>query len=191
MNKIKYLIAIFSLILQVDLIAQNNLWLTNGKRVNIREYKIENPDLIVYKSLKGKSKSIQTFEVFAIADSTGKEQVVYLPDTSYQGAFTIIEMRSFVQGQYDADLKYKSPWTTVGGVAVAGLGGAVVNPFYVILIPVAYCSGIGLTKTREKKLGIPTEFAQNEHYILGYKREVKHWLCSWFNCWFGNFCYYS
>jgi hypothetical protein len=174
MKKEKYLVVLFILVLKMNAVAQNVLWLTNGKKLNIKEYRISSPELIQYKTMKGKSKAIQSFDVFSITDSIGKEQVTYLPDTAFKDAFTIPEMRSYVQGQYDAEMKFKSPWTTVGGIAVAGASSVVINPVYVILVSTAYCSTIGITKPLKNKLAIPSEFAQNEPYILGYKKTIKH-----------------
>lgn len=156
------------------LFGQNTLWLNNGKKITIVEYKINNNDLIVYKNLKNKSKAVSVLDVYSITENNGAEHIIYVPDTSYEGAFNILEMKNFVQGQYDADLKFKSPLTTIGGIAVAGVSSVVINPVYVFLVSGAYCSTIGLSKTSKKKLAIPEEYAKNEHYILGFKRVARH-----------------
>jgi hypothetical protein len=174
MKKISFILLCFLISFQSGLVAQNYIWLNNGKKMKIGEFKIENTDIISYRNLKGKAKFIQTYDVFSVVDSSGIEKVIYTPDTSYQGAFTVPEMRSFVQGEYDANQKFKSPWTTIGGVVVAGASSVVINPVYVFLISTGYTSVIGLTKPSDKKLKIPTEFINNEHYKLGYKKEVKH-----------------
>lgn len=174
MKRIILILVLCTLCPKFGLMAQNYFWLTNGKKMKIGEFKIENADIISYQNLKGKSKSIQAFDIFSIIDSKGTEQIIYSPDTSYQGVFSVNEMRSFVQGQFDADQKYKSPWTTVGGVVIAGASSVVINPILVILVSTGYCSTIGLTKPGDKKLNIPSEFINNEHYKLGYKKAVKH-----------------
>jgi hypothetical protein len=174
MKRIVIVVILIVFSVQSNLFAQNYLWLTNGKKLKIGDYKIESPDIISYKNQKGKIKSIQSFDVFSVIESSGKENVIYLPDTSYQGAFTVPEMRSYVQGQYDAGLKFKSPLTTIGGFVLASGSSLFINPMYVFVLSTGYCSAIGLTKASEKKLNIPAEFAQNEHYKLGYKKTVKH-----------------
>lgn len=160
--------------LQIGIVAQNYIWLNNGEKMKIGEFKITNTDIISYRNLKGKAKSIESMDVFSIVDSSGNEQVIYVPDTSYQDVFTVSEMRSFVQGRYDASQNFKSPLTTIGGIVVAGASSVVINPVYVFLISTGYTSVVGLTKPNDKKLKIPTEFINNEHYKLGYKKEVKH-----------------
>ena len=153
---------------------QNTLWLTNGKKVGIGEYKIENKDFITYKSVKNKSKGIESFDVFSIIEKNGNEIIIYSQDTSYEGSFNLLEMRAFVQGQADANKNFKSPLITVGGIVISGVSSVVINPVFVILVPGAYCSVIGLTKASEKRMNIPLEYKSNEHYLLGYKQESKH-----------------
>jgi len=174
MKKILCFAAIIVWSVQFHIQAQNYLWLNNGKKMQIGNYKIENPEIISYTNLKGKTRTIQSYDVFSINEESGKEVLIYTPDTSYEGAFTVPEMRSFVLGQYDAGQNYKSPWITVGGIAVAVASPAIVKPLYIILISTGYCAGVGLTNPKEKKLKISPEFLNNEHYKSGYKKEVKN-----------------
>ena len=174
MAKLKYSLLIPVFFIGINCLSQNYLWLTDGKKIKVENYKIESPELISYQNLKGKTKTIDAYDVFSIHESNGNEKIIYVPDTSYVGAFKVEEMKSFVQGQFDASQKYKSPLTTIGGIAVAGVSSAFIQPLYVFLISGGYCTGIGLTNTRGKKLQIPAEFAQNEHYRLGYNKAVKH-----------------
>ncbi len=174
MKIVKFLVSFILVLAAFFVKAQNTLWLTNGKKIEIGEYKFANKDFITYKSLKNKSKSIETYEVFSLIENNGNEIVVYKQDTTYQGAFSILEMRAFVQGQTDANKNFKSPLITAGGIVLAGASSVVINPVFIILVSGAYCTTIGLTKTSEKKLTIPLEYKNNEHYLLGYKKECKH-----------------
>jgi hypothetical protein len=170
-----YRLIIIILTLQTQIsIGQNTIWLTNGKQLKVGDYKFENQELISYKNHKNKVKTIEAYDVFSIIEASGSEKVIYVCDTIYQGAFSVIEMRSFVQGQTDANQKFKSPWTTVGGIAVAGASSMVINPVYVFLLSGAYCSTIGVTNKSIKKMNIPSEYINNEPYILGYKKASKH-----------------
>jgi len=174
MRLIKFSVSFIFVLSAFFVNAQNTLWLTNGKKINIGEFKIENKDYISYKSLKNKSKSIETYEVFSLIEKDGNEIIVYNQDTTYEGAFTLIEMRAFVQGQSDANQNFKSPLITAGGIVVMGASSVVINPVFVILVAGAYCTTIGVTKPSHKKLNIPMEYKNNEHYVLGYKKETKH-----------------
>jgi hypothetical protein len=170
----KVLILLFLMNKCILAVSQNIIWQTDGKKMLVNEFRIENSDNIHYKNLKNKVKSIEVVEVFAILDSSGKEILIYKADTSFKDAFTISEMRSFVQGQSDAIEKYKAPWTTIGGIAVSGAAAIIVNPVYLIAVSGVYCTGIGLIPVREKKLNISQEFMNNEPYQLGYKKASKH-----------------
>jgi hypothetical protein len=174
MKKLCYILTLSIVLIQFNALSQDYLWLTNGKKLQIGKYKIENPELISYQNKRGKTKTILSFDVFSINEIGGKEMVIYNPDTSYAGVFTVPEMRSFVKGQYDASKNFKSPWTSIGGIAVAGVSTFVINPMYVILLSTGYISIIGLSDPKDRRLNIPMEFADNEFYILGYKKEVKH-----------------
>jgi hypothetical protein len=153
---------------------QNFLWLNNGKQIKIGDFRIENKDTIFYSSLKGKDKFIETFDVFSVIDKSGKETIVYEPDTTFVGAFTVPQMKNFVLGQYDASQKFKSPGVTAGGIAVSGVSSLLINPVFVFAVSGAYCTGIGISPTCKKRLNIPDQFVNDEHYILGYKRTTKH-----------------
>lgn len=174
MIKIRIISLLFIVLNITPLCAQNTLWLTNGKRIKIGDYKLDNKEVVVYKNLKGKFKSIEKFDVFSIINDSKNEVIIYQQDSTYDEAFTLLEMRAFVQGQYDANQRFKSPFTTVGGVVVAGAASVVINPVYVIVLSGVYCSTIGLTNANKKKIIIPQEYTNNDQYLLGYKRSVKH-----------------
>ncbi|NJO91029.1 MAG: hypothetical protein HC831_20225, partial [Chloroflexia bacterium] len=78
-----------------------------------------------------------------------------MPDSADNESFTILEMRAFVQGQYDAHQKFKSPLTTIGGAGISGAASVFINPTYVLLISGVYCGVIGSTRTCDKKIIIP------------------------------------
>lgn len=158
----------------LPLSGQNFLWLNNGKQIKISDFRIENKDTILYTNLKGKDKFIETFDVFSVIDKSGKETIVYEPDTTFEGAFTVPQMKNFVLGQYDASQKFKSPWVTAGGIAVSGASSLLINPVFVFALSGVYCTGIGISPACKKRLNIPEQFVNDEHYLLGFKRTTKH-----------------
>jgi hypothetical protein len=173
MIKIKSLYIALILLLATSLSAQNKLWLANGKMKEIGEYNLEKKDFVIYKNKKGKFKSIERFDVFSIIDQSKNEQIIYLPDSVDNESFTVAEMRAFVQGEYDAHQNFKSPLTTIGGAGISGGAAVFISPIYSPLIPAVYCGVIGATKTSEKKIIIPKEYENNDHYLLGYKKATK------------------
>ncbi len=173
MIKIKSLYIALILLSATSLSAQNVLWLTNGKKKEIGDYNLEKKEFVIYKNTKGKYKSIERFDVFAIIEQSNKEQIIYVPDSADNESFNLVEMRAFVQGQSDARLNFKSPLTTVGGAGIAGTAAVFISPIYSPLIPLAYCGAIGSTKPSEKKIIIPNEYESSDHYLLGYKKAAK------------------
>ncbi len=109
MVKIKLLGIAIILVFSGLLTAQNTLWLTNGKKKEIGEYKLDEKEYVIYKNKKGKFKSIEKFDVFAIIEQSNKEIIVYQPDSIDNESFTLIEMKAFVQGQYDAHQNFHEP----------------------------------------------------------------------------------
>jgi len=172
LNRLFYLIII--LMTGIIMSAQNTLWLTNGKKIEIGEFKIQNKDYISDKTPNNKFKSIESYDVFSIVESNGNEIIIYKQDSSSLEAFNLIEMRAFLQGETDAMKDFKSPLITTGGFVVAGASALFIPPTLVILTSGAYCAGVGLIKPNEKKFKIPLEYKNNEHYLLGYKKEVKN-----------------
>ncbi len=150
--------------------AQHQLLMTNGKSKAVLSYKIDSQGFTSYRNMRGKQKIIDNYYLFAIKDKDGKEHIVYKQDGS--DAFTIPEMRSFVMGQSDANSNFKSPLTTIGGI-VSGAAAPFVHPTYAIVLSGAYTGGIGMSKAFKKNIKIPDEYANNKHYIMGYKKEVK------------------
>ena len=157
--------------------SQNVLWLNNGKKIEIGEFRFSKNetgiDFIQYKSLKrNKSKAIELTDVFSITEKNGNEIIVYSQNTQLGDSFNILEMKSFVQGQTDAK-NFKSPSTIIGGVVIGGLSVLTLNPLLAIPLGGGYSSGIGLTKGSKNKIIIPPEYCDNPHYLLGYQKKVK------------------
>lgn len=173
MVKIKAIGLVLFLAVTGSLFAQNTLWLTNGKKKKIGEFNLEKKDYVIYKNTKGKFKSIERFDVFAVIEQSTKEHIVYMPDSIDNESFTITEMRAFVQGQYDAHQNFKSPLTTLGGTGVSGAAAVLINPQFVLLVSGAYCGVIGATKPSQNKIIIPSEYEKSDHYLLGYKKAAK------------------
>lgn len=173
MKKTSLILIIAIFIVQQSSFAQNTLWLSNGKKIQIGDFNLENSELVLYKNKKGKTKSVDRYDVFSIIESSNNEIIIYKKDSSYEDAFNLAEMKAFVEGQYDASLNFRSPLTTVGGIVVSGAAAVVVNPIYVLLVSGAYTTTIGLTKPIKSDLTIPEKYSGNKYYELGYNKAVK------------------
>ena len=179
MKTILIIISIF--LFQINslvIFSQNTMLLTNGKKITIGQYKIGNNNILAYKNKKDKLKNIELEDVFSIVEKSGNEKIFYKSDSTNKEYFTVEQMRYFIKGENDAANNYKSPWTTVGGVIV-GVGTVVsvplvgLNSLYAPLLPIAYNSSVGLIQVKTEKLGIESQYIDNKHYVLGYKKTAK------------------
>ena len=179
----RLVIFIFSLIIfqiiTTGSFSQNTLVLTNGKKIDIGEFKLNENNILAYKNSKGKIKSVLIEDVFSSIDKLGTETIYYKPDSTDSESFNIEEMRFFINGESDAINNYKNLWTTIGGIVI-GAGSVIsvplvgLNSLYIPIFPTAYTSTVGLIKVKTQKLGIEKQYLDNKHYVLGFKKVAKH-----------------
>ena len=86
-------------------------------------------------------------------------------------------MRSFVQGEFDADNEHKARFAFASGI-VAGVGGAFVFSggllFWSPLVPLSNGVLVGLTKPKQSKvIRLHPDRADDEHYIMGYRESAR------------------
>jgi len=177
MIKIISFLILITFLIHLESKAQNTLVLVNGKKIEIGEYKYGDTYL-TYKNKKGKLKSSYLNDIFSVEEQNGKEKVFYIPDSTEANAFTIDQMRDFVNGTYDARTNYKTPWITTAGLIIgggsAGLTAAGMSSLLVPVLPAFYSAGIGIIKVKKEKIDLPTNLKNNEYYLEGYVQRVNH-----------------
>ncbi|OQY03911.1 MAG: hypothetical protein B6I20_04010 [Bacteroidetes bacterium 4572_117] len=157
--------------------AQNTILLISGKKLEIGEFKLSDDMFLLYKNKKGKNKFADLRDVFSVKEQNGKETIFYNVDSTDIESFTINQMRSFVNGSFDARSNYKNPWVITGGFVV-GAGSAVavsvvgLNTIIAPVFPALYSGGVGIIK--KNKFDLPDKFKSNPHYMAGYKRAANH-----------------
>lgn len=128
------------------------------------------------------SRDLSPENVFSITSgATGEETVIYSIDTlgllvidviEPEVEFTVPEMRKYIQGRIDGR-KHKTPWATLGGVAV-GIAGSFAGAFYSPIVPAAY---IGILASRSPN--IDPANASNQALLLddayqdGYTKSAR------------------
>jgi len=160
--------------------SQNTVWFLNGDKMNLKSFTVDTTKLLItYKNKRNKLKYIDIDNVFSLTDSTGKEQVFYLPVRMEEDSdtFNVEQMRSFVQGEFDADNEHKARLAFASGI-VAGAGGAFVFSggllFWSPIVPLSNGVVAGLTKPRKSKvIKLHPERADDEHYIKGYRESAR------------------
>jgi len=168
---------------------QQTLWLMNGKKITVQNYRLDSTDRlnqkVFYENSKGKEKDLFTDEVFSFTSTDFKETIIYHPQPELGVTLSITEMRDFLVGLGDAKLHNVSPWLIVGGCA-SGLAGAFVPSPEVklgestmpvpigILIPTAYVGLSGVMSPNVDKLKDKTPNPNpSEPYLMGYQEGVK------------------
>jgi len=168
---------------------QQTLWLMNGKKVAVQNYRLDSSDRhnqkVFYENSKGKEKDLFTDEVFSFTSTDYKETIIYHPQPELGVTLSITEMRDFLVGLGDAKLHNVSPWLIVGGCA-SGLAGAFVPSPEVklgestmpvpigILIPTAYVGLSGVLSPNVDKLKDKTPNPNpTGTYLMGYQEGVK------------------
>lgn len=176
---------------------QANIYLRNGKKLAIKEYKLDSSNYyegkLNYVNLKGKEKDKYLEDVFSVVDSDGKEHILYQQNIEFGELLTPEEMKQYTIGIGDARIAKISPLIAIGGVASGLVGAFIPKPEISldgstmeipigILVPVAYVGIIGATPPSADKLKerLP-DYANNEHYLMGYqegqkKKRIKHSL---------------
>jgi hypothetical protein len=180
-SKIKHLLSLLSLLFIINVsLAQNTVWLLNGKKIIINDYNInkyEDTHNLVYFNTRGKEKQIGVDDIFSVTDNTGEERIFYKKDSLIGSFFTTTQMKDYVRGEFEAHKNYKAPLSTALGFIAGGV--SVIIPlekmFYAPLIPAAATTIIGCTKPAGKKIKNKyPNYANNNYYILGYKESAKN-----------------
>ena len=126
-----------------------------------------------------KPSSIKASRIFSINYSSGKEEVVYVPDTS-NFDLTIPQMKSYVSGEQYSRQHYKAPWVTVGGILAGGCGGYF-GLFYGPIVPAIYGTVVTTFTPNLNKAPYNDVAFDNEYYAYGFdttcrKKKLKNAL---------------
>jgi len=178
MNRFSVIILLLFLSLFVK--SQNTVWFLNGDKMNIDNFYVDTTNLFIsYKNKRNKDKYINIDNVFSLTDSIGNEQIFYLPVKLEEDSdtFNVEQMRSFVQGEFDADNEHKARLAFATGL-VTGVGGAVVFSgallFWSPIVPLSNGVVVGLTKPKKSKvIKLHPDRADDEHYIMGYRESAR------------------
>ncbi len=175
MQKIKIILIISFIILSTNVFSQSEIWKINGTKIITDTLLVDTSNYVLYKNKRNKTKYISKDDVFSVSQNN-QTIVFYIPDT-IQDSFTVEQMQAYLQGKHDG-YKHKSPLFFSGGVLV-GLSTPIVFPIaglsggFIAIPPALYTVGIGIPKIKEKNIKVPSEYKNDENYILGYQTAAK------------------
>lgn len=161
--------------------SQTMVWFLNGDKMTINECNINESDwLISYYNKRQKEKIIDLDYVFSVTDSLGKEKIYYIPVVFEESGdtFSIAQMRSFVEGEYDGSIEHKARLSLASGFVVGGAAGVLLYPsllFYSPAFPAGAAVISGITSPSQKRIkALHPERVEDEHYMFGYQEAAKH-----------------
>lgn len=188
--KITVLLLIAFALVSGHVLAQNNtMWLTNGKKLTIGDFKIEDDhngdSVLIFTNHKGKEKHKYIDEVFSVVDVAGNEQVVYHKNDSIGEILNVKQMRSYVEGRYDGKNTKISPLVGITAASVGVLGAVIPNPVLTsgstkiempigLLVPASHAVIVGGMGTPDKvlKKNFPDRL-NDEYYIIGVDQSLR------------------
>lgn len=159
--------------------AQDKISLLNSKEiVNIKVVDIT-ANTIQYQIVgieNPKTKSIYRDNVFAITYLDGTEKIIYLPEPTDDGEYSIEQMRMFIKGTKDAREKYYSFFPVVAGFAFGVAGPYAASYTFgslVALPPVLGVFAMSLGSPNMKKQKVDPRFLANEEYQMGFQHRAR------------------
>lgn len=174
MKKILLLTAIFLYCFSMQSLAQNKILLTNGKVIEAANYNVGEIFVTYTKTgdRKSGSRAVDRFDVFSITNSSGEEEVIYVPADSLD--FTIAEAREFIKGEQAAKQVYKAKGASIGA-GIVGAGASILS-FYALPVPMLYSVAVG--RFSPKKIQVPEgydpQLINSEPYKMGYQKGARN-----------------
>jgi len=166
---------VFLNLLLFSLSAQDStLWLLNGKKIEIRNFKFHKSDsLFTFSDSKGNFYKHEYEDIFALIDSKGREKVMFIPEPD-DTVFTVCGMRSYVMGQHAARNGYTNRFAyvsgfLVGGISVLALPAIGVEYYFAPVVSIAHNTIVSVLPIKKSKIPIPEEYLYDECYIKGYE----------------------
>lgn len=108
--------------------------------------------------------------LFSIQYGNGTIDTIYTTSDEIDHDLSVEDMALFIMGEQDAKKYYKTPLTSIIGVAVSGAAGyALHEGFWVAAIPLAYTGGVYVAPTKIKAPDTrPLAVVQTDAYQEGY-----------------------
>lgn len=151
---------------------QDTLTFLNGRILHAKVLETDSTYTTVSftKRKKEVTKAYNNDILFSIKYSNGTTDTIYTPSGEIDHYLSVEDMSLFILGEQDAKKYYKTPLTSIIGVAVSGgLGYALHDGFWVAAVPMAYTAGVYLAPTKIKAPDSrPLSVVQTEAYQEGY-----------------------
>lgn len=116
---------------------------------------------------------IDAHRLYSIIYRTGREKVVYTPDSTEENPFTVQEAKLFILGEQDATKAYKPKAAIAGGVAIGLIGGSV-GTILALAPPFLYSGLMLIPKVKIKQNTVSNiKYLEYDAYLIGYERVAR------------------
>lgn len=170
--------------------AQNKILLLDGRVKEAKQYELKGDD-VFYKRSEAEDKSrrfflwktiwpdnkmrkIDKYDVFSVIKPDGLEEVIYDPDTTFEGDPTVDQVRRYIKGEQYAMLNYHAPWTKFES-EVVGLGAGIFTFYGPIVV---FANSVVLTRFNVNKIPpttlIEPEVFNSKEFRTGYEKHVRN-----------------
>jgi hypothetical protein len=178
MNHFKRFFFIVLVLLSGLVKAQDKIILLNGKTKDVfKVLGVSDEKLIFQESDNAEASVLSVNKIFSfVKKNAKKEEFVYKRDTTIDNYLTIPQMSMYVRGMQDGRKYYKSPLSTIEGVAF-GVAGGFIIPIYSSLsfIPPAIgLLAVNVISPNLEKQPIPDKnLFKNNDYAQGYLKRAR------------------
>lgn len=161
-----------SMIFPVKSMAQGTMLFLNGKEKRFSSAEVKGE--YIHYTPEGDDpdwkRLADRYNVFALQYDDGREEIIYVPDTTDGGDPTVEEVRDYIKGEKLAIAEYRKPMNFVGGV-LTGAAGSLVN-IYGLPVPLVYATVVG--RFNPKVPPAPEGQVYSEHFQAGYQRKARN-----------------
>lgn len=166
------LLYIFLVAAPTTIFGQDTLTFLNGRVLQAKVLETDSiyTTVTFTKRKKEITKAYANELLFCIQYKNGTADTIYTPNDEFDLYLSKEDMALFIMGEQDAKKYYKTPLTSIIGVAISGgLGYALHEGFWVAAIPLAYTGGVYLAPTKIKAPDTrPLAVVQTDAYQEGY-----------------------
>lgn len=157
--------------------AQGHLQLLNGKERRYSNASVKG-EFIIYEpeGKAGKSKKINRFDVFSLNPDNGPEEVLYMPDTTYDDEPSVDEVRDYVNGEKLALSYYREhpryPVSQLYFGFYSGFFGSLLGYYGAAVVPI-YAIGVdrfGPDLPKERM----DEWNESPAFVTGYEKVMRN-----------------
>jgi hypothetical protein len=161
-----------------DTLHQDRILMMNGREIEckVTDIGMGTVDYEMRKKGKLKKGAVPMAEVFSVQRAGEEEEFIYEKDSARGNTLARSEMRYFIHGEQDAMSGFRTPLTTIGGLAIGAAGGYFLEfSVFTVTVPLVFTLGSTIPKVRIDRATVSDPaYLDREFYLKGYEREARN-----------------